>query len=247
MQCTRHKLDLRHLWLRGLPEIWPLPSEAPGTTPPSDSGSLPLSAPPSSIPGKICRPCHPCEPSPPVRRVAIAKHLCGCATDFALRSMVLAAGDGGNADSAVMRGVMIATCCHHKCTWNAYVNQPFMERLGFGAAEFTLLTLLSSWATVGGAAARTPADAVDAEASTGYDEHAAAAPEAQCLGERLSSHLDGPARRHLGRMCKRLLDTGRLLYLCEHGYDGRLQTYVPEEVSPENVLLVAEPKSNKSQ
>ena len=53
--------------------------------------------------------------------------------------------------------------------------------------------------------------------------------------------MDGAARRELGRMCKRLLDTGRLKYLQEAGNygGGRLEKYVSEEVSPENVLLMA--------
>jgi len=42
-------------------------------------------------------------------------------------------------------------------------------------------------------------------------------------------------------MCKRLLDTGRLRYLAQHGYSVRLQTYVDEIVSPENMLIVAQP------
>ena len=41
-------------------------------------------------------------------------------------------------------------------------------------------------------------------------------------------------------MCKALLDTGRLRYLEAHGYRARLQRYVVETISPENVVLLAQ-------
>lgn len=79
-----------------------------------------------------------------------------------------------------------------------------------------------------------PADGADAE-------HSAVDPEAARLGRSLGAQLGAQGRVEVGRMCKRLLDTGRLRYLEAHGYAGRLQTYVAQEVSPENVLLVATP------
>jgi hypothetical protein len=45
--------------------------------------------------------------------------------------------------------VAIATCCHHRCDWRAYVNKAFVKRLGFTRAEFALLAKMSSWATDG--------------------------------------------------------------------------------------------------
>ena len=86
-----------------------------------------------------------------------------------------------------------------------------------------------------------PATAAAADES----EHSAADPEAmRALGEALGARLDGPRRRELGRMCKRLLDVGRLRYLQEHArMAGQLQTYCDEAISPENVLLLAWPQA----
>lgn len=70
--------------------------------------------------------------------IAIAKHLCGGATDLALTSMKLQ-------DPANTLGVTIATCCHHCCDAKTYVNLPFL--LGaFTEEEITVLPRFSSWA-----------------------------------------------------------------------------------------------------
>ena len=227
--------------------------------------------------------------------VGIAKHLCGCATDFALHSIVSAATVPARENPA-LSGVVIATCCHHKCSWGTYCNRPFFEELGISAEDFQLLTVISSWATSGAAdggagsgdrgggglnarddAANAPynapiapnaaadaqrgapnaqhdaliapnaaADAQHGAPNAQHDasllgEHENADPEAAQLGALLDGRIDAPTRRQLGRMCKRLLDTGRLRYLAQHGYSVRLQTYVDEIVSPENMLIVAQP------
>lgn len=59
----------------------------------------------------------------------VSKHLCGGATDLALRAIRVAstAPATAAADSSVpaahvqVDGVAIATCCHHRCTWDQYV------------------------------------------------------------------------------------------------------------------------------
>ena len=217
--------------------------------------------------------------------VGIAKHLCGCATDFALHSIVSAATVSVR-EIPALSGVVIATCCHHKCSWGTYCNRPFFEELGIFAEDFQLLTVISSWATSGAAggsgdrrggglnarddAANAPynapnasnaapdaqhgapnapnaaADAQHGAPNAHHDapllgEHENADPEAAQLGALLDGWIDAPTRRQLGRMCKRLLDTGRMRYLAQHGYSVRMQAYVDEIVSPENMLIVAQP------
>jgi len=77
---------------------------------------------------------------PPI--VAVAKHLCGVATDLGLRSLLttinsqptassLPSGEVGGGDNwpgksirtteLNVAGVCIATCCHHCCSWDDYV------------------------------------------------------------------------------------------------------------------------------
>ena len=254
VRCARYKMDLRHLWIRGVPELWPAPPSVDeageGTTRAHDE--------------EQASACLPCDDDGGGPRVAVAKHLCGCATDFGLRSLV-GASDMGNSGRprASISAMMLATCCHHRCTWGSYVNQTFLTDAGFDAADFPLIALLSSWATVGTAppaaaadrSARSTAPVSTAPAPPGPeataasaedDEHGGALPEAAMLSESFGSELDGAARTEIGRMCKRLLDTGRLRYLEAHGYTGGVRRYIDAAVSPENVVLVAEAAAGRT-
>ncbi|CAN0531832.1 unnamed protein product, partial [Ectocarpus sp. 12 AP-2014] len=104
--------------------------------------------------------------------VAVAKHLCGVATDLALRR------DGGATDGETSRekhqagrrdahdgghvgnddptaapaaattrvgGVAIATCCHHVCNWRDYVGRDFLMQQGFSARDFEAMRRISAW------------------------------------------------------------------------------------------------------
>ena len=323
VRIVRYKLDLRHFWMRGVPELWPSPPPPPPPQPSQPSAAeAPLaqhytpdaqhSAP--ELPPLDAQHSAPELPpldaaavatvtaeaeAPVCAVVGIAKHLCGCATDFALHSIVSAATVSAR-EIPALSGVVIATCCHHKCSWGTYCNRPFFEELGIFAEDFQLLTVISSWATSGAAggsgdrgggglnarddAANAPYNAPNAsnaaadaqhgapnapnaaadaqhgapnapnaaaDAQRGapnahhdaplFGEHENADPEAAHLGALLDGWIDAPTRRQLGRMCKRLLDTGRMRYLAQHGYSVRMQAYVDEIVSPENMLIVAQP------
>ncbi|KAK3890177.1 hypothetical protein Pcinc_005855 [Petrolisthes cinctipes] len=78
-----------------------------------------------------------------IRLVAVGKHLCGAATDLALQCVSQYHGSG----KAEVVGVVLALCCHHRCTWPTYVNPGFFQESGFSANEFYTLTSLTSWAT----------------------------------------------------------------------------------------------------
>lgn len=88
-------------------------------------------------------------PWPPQRVLACAKHLCGGATDVALRS--LRPGRRG-----VAAAVCIATCCHHRCDSTSYVNLPFLRGLGLceHEADFEQLAAAAGWAVGGRVDAR---------------------------------------------------------------------------------------------
>ncbi|XWS46499.1 hypothetical protein CRYUN_Cryun14cG0072400 [Craigia yunnanensis] len=57
--------------------------------------------------------------------IAIGKHLCGPATDLTLRCCLANQRNvercGGN---CYLRGLAIATCCHHLCQWKHYISNP---------------------------------------------------------------------------------------------------------------------------
>lgn len=58
------------------------------------------------------------------------------------------------------------------------------------------------------------------------------------LSEAMTA-IDATERVILGRKCKRLIDTGRLLWLRERGMQAKLVEYIAACVSPENKLLLA--------
>ncbi|XP_068622970.1 tRNA:m(4)X modification enzyme TRM13 homolog [Battus philenor] len=77
--------------------------------------------------------------------VGLAKHLCGVATDFGLRCV---AGESSRA-----AGVVMATCCHHRCELGPYVGD--LQDLGISNEEFNIMLGVVSWATCGDGRART--------------------------------------------------------------------------------------------
>ena len=165
------------------------------------------------------------EPKKPV--VGVSKHLCGAATDLALRCL------GGSKD--VVGGVMIALCCHHRCTRQTYVNNKFLEdECGFDKMDFPLLCGLSSWAVCGTGRPRKEEKPDKAEEDNRSDQ--------QATNNRLGLSLDG--REAVGRKVKRIFDVGRAKYVREvlGLSDARLVIYCDKEISPENIVLVAKKK-----
>lgn len=79
--------------------------------------------------------------------VGISKHLCGAATDFAIRCIL-----NGNANDRLdgkTEGFVIALCCHHRCTWQPFVGKEFFLRYGVTIDEFTIMTKMVGWAVCG--------------------------------------------------------------------------------------------------
>ena len=113
--------------------------------------------------------------------LCIGKHLCGAATDYALRACLGAAPRGGKrvqqqqeqllvpqqpqsdppqagldggASWRRLHGLAIAPCCHHRCGWRAFVGKPLFRRLGFTGEEFELMSWMTGWALCGHAGGR---------------------------------------------------------------------------------------------
>nr|XP_043621764.1 tRNA:m(4)X modification enzyme TRM13 [Erigeron canadensis] len=152
--------------------------------------------------------------------LAIGKHLCGPATDMTIRCCV-----GEGVATSYVRGISIATCCHHLCQWKHYINRGFFLRLGLTKDEFHAVTWFTSWAV---------------DANHGSDLDDAKMENEKILAEvDLLSNMSATERAVLGFMCKDIIDAGRLMWLKEYGLESELVKYVPSSISPENHLLIA--------
>ncbi|KAJ3070726.1 tRNA:m4X modification enzyme [Podochytrium sp. JEL0797] len=181
--------------------------------------------------------------------VCISKHLCGAATDLTLRC--LQNYKDSNPRVAV-KAIVIALCCHHRCTLATYVNPGFIERLGFSPVEFSYLCYMSSWGAVAESITSTTAESkpkrqkVDPESLQEDDEEAHECGVDSTLDDgkegKHFSGLDVCERRVLGRMIKGLLNAGRVEFAREMLGFGRVETreYSSVHVTPENVVLVCE-------
>ena len=180
--------------------------------------------------------------------VITGKHLCGSATDLALRCCLADTngrdGDEPSSASSTCRvtGVALATCCHHRCEWRSYVNKPFMRKLGFARDDFPRLARMSSWACDGAApgvgSVKRPRsfageEPTTADATEAADEHGQPPVEDVDDGD-----MSKAEKYEIGGMVKTLIDVGRVEWLQRRGLHGRLVGYVDTEVSPENRLIV---------
>ncbi|XP_078074348.1 tRNA:m(4)X modification enzyme TRM13 homolog isoform X1 [Mustelus asterias] len=203
--------------------------------------------------------------------VGIGKHLCGAATDLALRCIMesyinqedtgkeppekrlksdemWAVGDPTSLSNYTVRnatnrlpvlGVAIALCCHHRCEWKHYVGKKFFSSQGLGAEDFRIFQRMSSWATCGMKhhsidVGETEID--NANQKVQLEEH-----DMDDESFAYEGTLTAAEREHLGRLCKRLIDQGRIWYLKQQGFDSALQYYTSPSISLENVLLTAVP------
>lgn len=173
--------------------------------------------------------------------LATGKHLCGPATDLTLRCCL---GKQYKQDETAkvinnlcLRGLAIATCCHHLCQWKHYINRKYMSNLGITKEEFHTITWFTSWA-------------VDADHGTDLSDITECRSQLQLIGaeecggigngvEEIIRNMKAAERAALGIICKEIIDMGRMMWLNEQGLETNLVKYVPPSISPENHLLVA--------
>ncbi|CAH2072077.1 unnamed protein product [Thlaspi arvense] len=170
--------------------------------------------------------------------VAVGKHLCGPATDLSLRCC-LSRQDG---ESPVLRGLAIATCCHHLCQWKSYTNKEYIISLGISKDEFHAMTWFTSWAVDDDHGSKIPdVDDIDLLASNAKEEE-----EGEEVGDDSLSSVEEVVKKMkpmeravLGFKCKQIIDAGRMKWVKKHGLVSKLVKYIPASISPENTLLVA--------
>ena len=166
--------------------------------------------------------------------VVIAKHLCGVATDLALRSMEALPSDA----TAPRAGLSIATCCHHACVWEDYVGREWLAAQGFTAAEFNVLKYWSGWAfALKGSGSRGRDDEKEKEEEEEEEEHKAPKDNAN-----RPTNITREEMAACGAKIKRLLDHGRLLYARSRLQmpSVRVVQYCDSSESPECFLLVGQ-------
>lgn len=183
-------------------------------------------------------------PPPPAitRWVVLGKHLCGGATDLALRTVVAARGRA--AASAPPAGLAVATCCHHGSTWPDFCGRASFLGAGFSEDEFGLVAQFAAWALCGhgrpkggarsaGAAASSSSEGDEDGGGCGGGGGAAAAP--------WQTAIPLPRRHAAGAAAKRVLDACRLAWLRERvgASNAAAVAYVPASVCGENRLLLA--------
>ncbi|KAJ3216034.1 hypothetical protein HDU67_009994 [Dinochytrium kinnereticum] len=162
---------------------------------------------------------------------AYSKHLCGVATDLGLRCLA-----NYDADKSLLglRGIVIALCCHHVCSYREYINHEFLSRTGISAQEFAILKSLSSWATSG-------FRAWEAAVAEGGEGTEALPSKEKEVTEETATGFGFPyaERVVVGRACKNVLNFGRLRFAQSLGLDCRLVEYVDQQHTLENIALVA--------
>ncbi|KAG5450864.1 tRNA:m(4)X modification enzyme TRM13 [Clonorchis sinensis] len=166
--------------------------------------------------------------------VALAKHLCGDATDLALRCLKNASKSVDDEERSLsIGGALFAVCCHHQCSWEETVGRMWLEsEAGLTAREFAIAARLSSWATCGFKRCRQSANA---EEDNGHSKQ----PNTSDLYELAG--LTNEERISIGHTCKRLINWGRLCFIKNELKfpEAVMCTYTTVDVTPENLVLVA--------
>ena len=170
--------------------------------------------------------------------IGVSKHLCGAATDLALRSLANFAQESPNK----IKTILIALCCHHRCDYGLYVAPDFLHNLDFKPEEFGLLCGLTSWATCGTGKPRDNADRKrDKDDIIDKSDEKEDAPNPHVdRYERL--RLPREQREEIGRRTKRVLDLGRCEFVREKLGISRVKLafYVDAKHTLENVVLIAD-------
>jgi len=181
--------------------------------------------------------------------VGIGKHLCGGATDLSYRCLMEAdmssrtcASDSPTESSPKrprqsnlldkVNSCLFATCCYHRCTWPSYVGRDFFERYGVTPLQFHRLCKMAAWATC--AFHKRNDDSNEREETAEEPSTNMSEPEAKHKKLGLTSE----EQEEIGRMCKRLIDEGRMEYLRSKGFQVELLQYVDSSVTLENIAIL---------
>jgi tRNA:m4X modification enzyme len=184
------------------------------------------------------------------RLAFVGKHVCGVATDLSLRAVAAFLRERASSTSSPLPavGVGIACCCYHVCRWDDYVGKEvWEEEFGWGRAQFEVVQRCACWVSSSYGelnrqeeGRREGEEEVVVVAAAGVME----APEhdvpEEAEGGGYGRGLSVEEKLAMGRVCKRLIDYGRLEYLRRAcGLEGEIVAYCEPSVSPENTCILA--------
>jgi Methyltransferase TRM13 len=180
--------------------------------------------------------------------IAVSKHLCGSAADFAIHGIDYYCSSAGNHLSPPPP-LAVAACCHHRCDNASFSNMDFFTHLGFSRRDFEVLRTVSQWSSI--KIQRVAIDEQATSASEGGSERYASLPALRpeplpmILGdaplvpsEKFEREFTREEKAALGKRCKLTMDTARGNALKRIGYQSiRFVRYTT--LSLEDTLIIA--------
>lgn len=154
--------------------------------------------------------------------VGISKHLCGAATDLAIRCMT------GGREIGQSQALVIAVCCHHRCTWTTFVGKKEFQKHNLTAQDFLYIIKMVGWAVCGGGMSK--------ERRKLIEEQVQGQPQDEKEPKLPWTRVE---REEIGYKCKRIIDHSRLQYLKEEGYTTDTFYYINKDVTLENLCIFA--------
>lgn len=153
--------------------------------------------------------------------VGISKHLCGAATDLAIRCMARVRNE------EQQQALVIAVCCHHRCTWQSFVGKTEFRKHNLTAKDFQFVIKMVSWAVCGGGMSRERRRLIEDQSGQEIDQEEVKLPWTKVEQEAI------------GYQCKRIIDYSRLQYLKDQGYHTGAFYYISKDVTLENLCIFA--------
>ncbi|EGC38742.1 hypothetical protein DICPUDRAFT_148568 [Dictyostelium purpureum] len=179
--------------------------------------------------------------------VITSKHLCGCATDFTLDCISnLLKSNNSELFKNNFSGLGLATCCHHHCSYDTYINQPFLKNeLNLTAKEFQLICSISSWATID----ENKLDEKQQKQEKDQEQEQEELDEELLKEKEKENQLkldynnnrvfSNKRKEELGYKAKRLIDYGRYLYIKENFGLPNTDFFIYTNQSKENFFLIS--------
>ncbi|EYC12651.1 hypothetical protein Y032_0046g1343 [Ancylostoma ceylanicum] len=175
---------------------------------------------------------------------AVCKHFCGSATDAGVRCLA-----NGIAGGLLLEGFVLVPCCHHKSRYREYCGREFLAEWGMDSeGDFAALRLIASWAVSGITLKRNGEEASDgdvlapvtsgqgSDGGINVNKQISSGSQQQCGDTSLP--WSPQWKEEMGRRAKIIFETGRARHLAKLGFTTRVVKYVPESVSPENLLIL---------